>query len=235
LRSATLNVNDDGSNSPQTALLSGTGVAPVTLSTASIKFGGVLIGNSATSAAVTLHNNQNVALTNIVISIVGSTEYTQTNTCGTGIPALSQCSIKVTFAPTVSGTQTATVNIADSASNSPQTISLTGTGNLPVSFSPISLNFGTQTVGTTSAAKTITVTNHQKVALSISSIAPGGNHPGDYNISGNTCGSSLAAGAQCVVSITFTPTAKGTRNANLVLTDSAATSPQTANLTGTGG
>jgi hypothetical protein len=235
LRLATLNVNDDGSNSPQTALLSGTGVAPVTLSTASIKFGGVLIGNSATSAAVTLHNNQNVALTNIVISIVGSTEYTQTNTCGTGIPALSQCSIKVTFAPTVSGTQTATVNIADSASNSPQTISLTGTGNLPVSFSPISLNFGTQTVGTTSAAKTITVTNHQKVALSISSIAPGGNHPGDYNISGNTCGSSLAAGAQCVVSITFTPTAKGTRNANLVLTDSAATSPQTANLTGTGG
>ena len=234
-RSATLNVNDDGSNSPQTAALSGTGVAPVTLSTTSIKFGGVLIGNSSTAPTVTLYNNQNVALTNIVISIVGSTAYTQTNTCGTSIPALSQCSIKLTFTPTVSGTQTATVNIADSASNSPQTISLMGNGIPPVSLSPTSLNFGTQTVGTTSAAKNITVTNHEKVTLSFSSIALGGAHPGDYKISSNTCGSSLAAGAQCVVSITFTPTATGTRNATLVLTDSAVTSPQTAGLTGTGG
>jgi hypothetical protein len=44
----------------------------------------------------------------------------------------------------------------------------------------------------------------------------------------------LAADASCTVSVTFTPTATGTRVAVLNVADSATTSPQTVNLTGTG-
>ena len=234
-RTATLNVTDDAANSPQTAAVSGTGTAAVTLSTTSINFGTILVKSSSTAPAVTLFNNQTVALTNIVISITGSSAYSQVNTCGTSIPALSQCSITVTFKPTTSGTQNATVNITDSANNSPQTISLTGIGQQPVTLSPSSLSFGTVTVGTTSAAMNITVTNHQKVTLTFSSIRIGGANPGDFALSANTCGSSLAAGAKCTLSITFKPTVTGARSGLVIVTDSALTSPQTAKLSGTGG
>src|SRR4029077_14495146 len=50
----------------------------------------------------------------------------------------------------------------------------------------------------------------------------------------DTCGSSLAAGASCTISVTFTPTASGTRSGTLSVTDNAPGTPQTASLSGTG-
>jgi centrosomal CEP192-like protein/ASPM-SPD-2-Hydin domain-containing protein len=232
-RSATLNVTDDADNSPQTVSLSGTGVVPVTLSTTSISFGTVLVGSSATASPVTLTNNLPVSLTNINISVTGAA-FSQMNTCGTSIGPGAQCTITVTFAPKTSGTQTGTVTISDSASNSPQSISLKGAGMLPVTLTPTTLAFGTQTVGTTSAPKTETVSNNQKVTLTITSISITGANASDFAETGTTCGSTLSAGAKCTVTLTFTPSAKGARNATLKLTDSAATSPQTAKLSGTG-
>jgi hypothetical protein len=231
-RSAALSITDDAENTPQTVSLSGTGQAPVTLSTTSLAFGNVLIGSSA-SLPVTLTNHQSVSLTNISISVIGAA-YSQVNTCGTSIGAGAQCTITVTFLPKTPGLQTGTVSISDSASNSPQTVSLKGSGLLPVSLAPGTLNFGTQTVGTTSASKTETVTNNQKVTLTITSITITGTNAGDFTQTGTTCGSTLSAGAKCTITLTFTPSAKGTRNATLKLTDNASTSPQTAKLTGTG-
>jgi hypothetical protein len=232
-RTAVLSITDDSGNSPQTVNVTGTGSAPVSLSTTSISFGNVLVNSSATAAPVTLTNNQSVALTGINISVSGAA-YSQVNTCGTSIGPGAQCTITVTFAPKTSGLQTGTVSISDSANNSPQIISLKGSGLLPVSMSPGTLNFGTQTVGTTSAPKTETVMNNQKVTLNISSISISGANAGDFTETGTTCGSTLSAGAKCTVTVTFTPSAKGTRNATLKITDNASTSPQTAKLTGTG-
>ncbi|MGA7906126.1 MAG: choice-of-anchor D domain-containing protein [Candidatus Sulfotelmatobacter sp.] len=231
-RSASLTLTDDASNSPQTVGLSGLGVAPVTLSATSLNFGAVLINSTSTAPTITLTNNQSIALSNISISVIGSAAFTQVNTCGSGIPARGHCNITVTFAPTVAGLQTATVNVADSAGNSPQTISLKGTGVLAVAMNPASLSFATQKVGTTSPAKKITVTNNQKVTLTFTGIAITGTNSGDF-AQANTC-SSLPAGGKCTVTVTFTPSAKGQRSATLTLTDSAVTSPQTAPLTGTG-
>jgi len=232
-RTATLNVTDNAGNSPQAVGLSGTGIVPVTLSSTSLSFGTILVGTSATAKPVTLTNNQTVSLTNINISVAGAA-FSQVNTCGTGIAASAQCTITVTFLPTTSGAQTGTVTITDSASNSPQSISLKGSGVLPVTLTPATLAFGTETVGTTSAAKTETVTNNQKVALDITSIAISGTDAGDFAQTGTTCGSTLSAGAKCTITLTFTPSAKGARSATLQLTDSASSSPQTAKLTGTG-
>ena len=232
-RSATLNVSDNAANSPQVIALSGTGTAPVTLSSASLNFGTVVIDTTKNFNPVTLSNLMNVALTGINITVTGSA-YSQVNTCGTSIAAHTTCSITVTFAPTTAGTQTGTVIIADSAVNSPQTISLTGLGQLPVTVSPLTLGFGIVKVGTTTTPKTVTVKNNQKVSLNITSIAFTGTDPGDYAQSATTCGSNLAAGAKCTISITFTPKATGGRPASLTITDSAITSPQSMNLVGTG-
>jgi hypothetical protein len=229
---AVLNVNDDAPNSPQSVTLSGAGLAPVTLSAASLNFGAVLVKSSSTAPAVTLTNNQSVALSNISITVSGSAAFTEVNTCGASIPALGQCKITVTFAPTAAGEQSATINIADSAANSPQTISVKGTGLQPVAISPTSLSFGDQTVGTTSPAKVVTLTNNQKVSLTFSNITITGADPGDFAQT-NTC-STLAAGAKCTVSVTFKPSATGARSATLKFTDSAATSPQSLKLSGTG-
>jgi hypothetical protein len=232
-RSATLNVNDNASNSPQTVGLTGTGVVPVTLSSTSLSFGTVLVGNSATARPVTLTNNQNVSLTNINISVTGAA-FSQVNTCGTSIGPSAQCTITVTFAPKTSGAQTGAITITDSASNSPQSISLKGSGVFPVTLTPATLSFGNETVGTTSAPKTETVANNQKTTLDISGISITGNDAGDFTQTGTTCGSTLAAGAKCTITLTFTPSVKGARSATLQLTDNASTSPQTAKLTGTG-
>jgi pimeloyl-ACP methyl ester carboxylesterase len=110
--------------------------------------------------------------------------------------------------------------------------SATGTG-AQANLSPTSLSFSSQGLGTTSAAATVTLSNPGNVALSITSIAIAGTNAGDFAQS-NTCGSSVAAGRNCTVNVTFTPTATGTRNATLSFMDNAANSPQTISLTGAG-
>ena len=117
---------------------------------------------------------------------------------------------------------------------SPQTVGLTGTGVVPVSVTPASLAFASQTVGTTSAAKTVTVKNNQSSTLTSLSLTFTGTNAGDFLQSATTCGSSLAAGASCTVSVQFEPSATGARSGTLTVNDSATTSPQAVALTGTG-
>jgi hypothetical protein len=140
----------------------------------------------------------------------------------------------VTFDPVTAGAKTAALTITDSANNSPQSVNLTGTGVVPVSVTPSSLTFASQKVGTTSAAKNVTVKNNLKTTLTISSITFTGANGGDFAESATTCLTTLAANESCTISVTFKPTAKGARSAVLDVTDSATTSPQTVNLAGTG-
>jgi len=98
-----------------------------------------------------------------------------------------------------------------------------------VTLSPSSLAFGTQFVGLKSAAQTLTITNSGNAALAISGISA----TGDFAQT-NTCSSSLAAGASCVVTLTFTPSAAGSRTGALTIVDNATGSPHTASLAGTG-
>jgi len=113
-----------------------------------------------------------------------------------------------------------------------------GGGNNPpptapvVSLSPASLTFGQQNTSTTSSPQTVTLSNIGNASLSISSVGMGGANPGDFAQT-NTCGSSVAAGANCTISVTFTPSAAGSRSASLTVNDNASGSPQAVSLTGT--
>ena len=105
------------------------------------------------------------------------------------------------------------------------------------SFAPTSVSFGNQSAvpATTSAIRTVSLNNISTAPMNINKVYLAGANPGDFAITGNTCGATLAAGANCIVSLTFSPIALGARSANLSFMDDAAnTSFQTVPLTGTG-
>ena len=77
------------------------------------------------------------------------------------------------------------------------------------------------------------MSNPGSAALSITSIAIIGTNSGDFAQT-NTCGSSVAAGGSCTISVTFTPAAAGARSAAVSITDSATGSPHSIALSGTG-
>ena len=101
-------------------------------------------------------------------------------------------------------------------------------------FSAASLAFPSQLINTTSGPMTETLTNSGQAALSISSITKTGTNASDFTITSNTCGSSLAAGNSCTITVTFTPSALGPRNAQITIVDDACGSPHVIPLTGKG-
>jgi hypothetical protein len=228
---------DNASGSPQTVSLSGTGTAAlVSLSPTSLAFGNQAVGTPSTAQTLTLSNTGNAALsiTSLALTGTNASDFAQTNNCGASVAAGTNCTISVTFTPSASGSRTASVSITDNASGSPQTVSLSGTGTAPVDgLSPTSLAFGNQSVGTPSTAQTLTLSNTGNATLSITSLALTGTNASDFAQT-NTCGSSVAANAHCTISVTFTPSASGSRTASVSITDNASGSPQTVSLSGTG-
>jgi uncharacterized protein YjdB len=102
-----------------------------------------------------------------------------------------------------------------------------------VSVSPTSIAFGNQAQGTSSSVHKVTLKSGQSSAITISSIST---NLADYSET-NNCPMSpatLAAGATCTISVTFTPTAQGTRDATLTVVDTGLSSPQLVTVTGTG-
>jgi Abnormal spindle-like microcephaly-assoc'd, ASPM-SPD-2-Hydin/Beta-propeller repeat len=197
----------------------------------SLSFGIQAVGTSSNPQITTLTNSGGTTLniTQIAITGANSGDFSQTHTCGTSLAAGASCTVSVIFKPLASGTRTAAVAITDDAANSPQIASLSGTGGGAVTLSPISLTFPLQVVSTTSQAQPVTLTNGGATALAITSIAA----TGPFSET-NNCGSSLAAGANCIINATFKPTTKGAQSGGLAVTDNGTGSPQTATLTGTG-
>jgi FG-GAP-like repeat len=99
--------------------------------------------------------------------------------------------------------------------------------------SATSVEFPLQLLQINSAAQDVTLTNVGTQLVSISGIAFTGTNAAEFSET-DTCGLSLAAGATCSISITFTPTQVGARTAALTVTDSAGGSPQSIALNGFG-
>ena len=221
-----LAVADNGTSSVSVLLQATT----VSLSVTSLSFPRQLVGTSSTPETVTLTNKGPVTLA--ISSIEASGDFLQMNTCGSTLIVGASCTISVSFKPSVRGTRTGTLTVADNAIGSPQTVALSGIGTV-VGLSPSTLNFGNAAVGTTTQAQTVTVTNTGNTVLTISGIAISG---GDFNDFSDVsdCGSSLPAGASCTVKVRFSPKAKGPRHSSLVITDNGGGAAQDLRLAGTG-
>jgi hypothetical protein len=164
------------------------------------------------------------AVTGIITKVAGGGP--RTAGIGDGGPATS-----ATISPTAHGAvdSQGRLFIADDLDNRIRVVPLPPF----VALSATALSFSTQPTGTTSAPQTVTLTNTGLVALTISSIAIGGTNAGDYAQT-NACGSSLGAGANCAINVTFTPSGAGSSTATLNITDSAPGSSHGVLLSGTG-
>jgi hypothetical protein len=209
---------------------------PVTLSATSLVFTNPQLVGTATTQPVTLTNNTTAAITINSMTVTGAAgDFTQANTCGTSIAAGGTCTITVTFNPTAVGTRTAQISISESADSVPLGISLTGTGIQPqVSFSPTTVPvFPATTVGTTSAAQTVTLTNSGTSQLAISAISTTGNFSQTSTCVSSGGSGTLQPGAQCAIQVKFSPTAAGSLTGTLVIAHNAPGSPLTIGLSGT--
>jgi hypothetical protein len=234
------------SGSEQIVQLSGTGVPPgpiVTLQPSSIAFGTESVGSSSSAQTVTLSNagSTGLNLTSIAatganavdfgISAAGSNPCPMPN--GTVVSG-SSCTVGVFFAPQTGGSKSANLSFTDDASGSPQSVPLSGTATAPsIQISPTSLNFNSQSEGTTSPPQGLTLSNNGTTPLAINSVGVTGANSGDFTET-NNCPPSLGAGLNCVANVSFKPAAPGSRSASVSIADNVVGSPQTIPLAGTG-
>lgn len=223
-----LTVTDSSVGSPHDVSLTGTGTV-VSLSPTSITFGNQNLGTSSSPVPVTLINNGSNSLT-VTNIYTANPQFTSTNTCIPTVGGKESCTINVTFSPRNAGAIKSTLNISDDGGASPQTVVLTGTGVGPqIGFTPSSLTFPSQAVGTTSPPQDVIVKNTGNATLNFSSITVSG----DFSQT-NTCPPSLDPKTTCTITVTFTPTATGTRTGAVSVYDDAGTSVQKIHLKGTG-
>ena len=212
----------------------------VTLTPTVLSFGSQTDGTTSTAQNVVLKNSGSAPLTITAVAATGANaaNFLESDNCVSSSPlaANATCTIAVQFAPTSPGSDTASVSITDNATGSPQGVTLSGTGTAPLapiaSLTPASLSFSAIS-GTSSASQTATLSNTGNAALTIGGITIGGANPGDFSET-NNCGTSLAAGTSCSISVTFSPASVANFTATLAVADNAAGTPQTATLSGTG-
>ena len=206
-----------------------TQAADFTLTPRKLAFGNQVVGSASASQSLAL---KNTATGSITFTLSSLTDYATSSNCSGGVPKGGSCTISVTFIPTVTGSRPATLTVSDGVTSIP--VPLSGTGVLATTVSPTSIAFGNVAENSSSATKTITLTNNQSVALNL--ISASGPNP-DYTVlsplSGG-CNGSLAPYASCKFTVVFTPQRLGTDNDTLVITHDAATSPQAVAITGTG-
>jgi ELWxxDGT repeat protein len=242
-KTSTVSIVDSATGSPHVVALSDTGTPSignpvVALSTTALTFADQPIHTSSAAKAITLTNSGKapLALTSIVLTGNQAHDFALSKTCGPSLAVGAGCTVSVAFAPVLAGPKTSTVSIVDNATGSPQVIALSGTGIAAVpavTLSATTLAFANQVVNTSSAAKSITLTNSGTAMLSFKSITLIGNQAHDFALS-NTCGGGLAAGASCTISAAFTPILTGAKIATVSIADTASGSPQTIALAGTG-
>jgi len=204
------------------------------LTPASFNFGNQVENTTSSAEVFTLKNTGAHQLTGISISITGA--FAQTHTCGTTLNSGKTCTISVTFTPHSVGSVSQRMNIQDVDPTSPQVVTLGGTGLAApdVQVSPTFLGYGGLKVGTT-ATKTVALNNQGSASLTISSVTISGANGKDFTET-NNCGSSLAAGKACTVTVVFKPSATGNRAGILSIydNDSDSSSPQSVSLAGLG-
>ena len=227
-------------NAAESVTANFTSTPVVLLSPTSVNFGEVYLSPGMRSKNVTLKNAGTSALliSNVSLTLGGGTnpgEFGFNNLCPAKLGVEKTCTIAVSFSAEDVGSPSATLNIADNASGSPQQVSLSATVINPLaSYNPKSrmLGFGKVALGNQSM-KNVVLTNTGTTALDIASIGVTGADQGDFGQT-NNCPSSLAPTLDCTISVTFTPSATGERTASITVTDNAQVSTQNILLSGQG-
>jgi hypothetical protein len=203
--------------------------------TAQVNFAVTPVGTTSAVQAVTISNLGRQAANGLALSLSGPYGLAaRVTTCGGTLAGKSSCLAGVTFTPTASGNQpgvlTATVS---NLGVPPLTVTLDGTGLAVggLSLTPAQMTFGSVVVKTASAAQTLQITNSGRAALTGVNVRVTGN----YSLAGNTCSTTLAAGASCTTQVAFTPEGLGQQvGTGTVSTTSAGAADAVFSLVGYG-
>jgi len=240
---AGLQFTDNAADSPQTVNLTGTAVTSfITASPTSVNFGNVVQGTTSGLQEVVLSNSGSNAVTISGISITGTNtaDFAQTNGCSGSVVAGGSCVIRLTFTPSTTSTESATLTVTYGGGSAASVVSLAGTGTTPApntSVSPHQLGFTSQAIGLTSAPQNIAITNNGTADLNVSALTLSGTNSTQFALTTGTCGATpftLTPTQICTVGVTFTPNAAGDFSATFTVTDNAPTGYHTASLSGTG-
>jgi hypothetical protein len=229
-RTATVLVTDSAVGSPHQIMVTGTGAAPAaSLSATALAFGTQVVNTASPIHFVTLSNTGNGALDISGMAVTG--DFTQTSNCSQKLNPGASCKISIAFRPGAAGSRGGTLTITDNAPGSSQTVSLSGYGTF-FKLSAAALSFGSQAVGTTGAPQSVTLSNVAASMAESVSVKMTGNNPGNFKQS-NNCGTAVAAHSTCSITVTFAPTATGSRTAMLEILGGGGP-PRAVTLTGNG-
>jgi Tol biopolymer transport system component len=249
-KTGTLRVPSDAVSSPDTAGLTGSGTATppptapaVGIAPASKAFGDIQVGQTSAARTFIITNTGSAALHLGTLTLGGANagQFSKANdTCSDTTVAIStSCTVDVSFAPTSTGSRSGELRVPSDATSSPDTAGLTGTGTpapVPaVSIAPVSKAFGDVQVGQSSAARTFTVSSAGSAVLHLGTLTLGGANVDQFSKANDGCSNAtVAAGSSCTVDVSFAPTSAGAKSAELRVPSDAASSTDTAGLTGTG-
>lgn len=229
-RISALEISSDASTSLDFISLIGAATpASLSFSPASLDFGSVLVGSTSTLPIQVTNTSATPA---IFHGITATGDYAVTGDCpasGGSLAASTSCTLEAAFTPTQAGTRTGVIAVTSSLSTLALTVPVTGIGaQSHLLANPASLDFGSLALAA-SAQLTLTLNNSGNAPVTGLHLAV----TSDYAIISPCALTTLVAGASCSVTLSFTPTALGTRSGALTIT-SATNSPTVVPLTGNG-
>jgi len=127
---------------------SGAAAPSVSLTPSTLPFGSENMGTTSAPLTVTLTNTgtANLILSTVTMGGTNAGDFAEsTDSCtGATVTPKSTCTVGVTFTPSATGSRAGSLSFTDNASNSPQTLGLTGTGVCqPITVGPSTLAPGT--------------------------------------------------------------------------------------------
>jgi trimeric autotransporter adhesin len=185
---------------------------PTASLSSSVPFANTALGTTSAGQTFTVMNTSiaaSLTVSSVTITGTNAGDFKQTNNCTT-VAAGASCTITVTFVPTAAGARSATLSVADNATGSPQTETLSGTAVVPFSLpttgalSPASVTAGSSATGTV----TVTWSGSSTAAVALSCAVT----PAQTN------------GPTCSLSPSPVTPKNGTATSTLTVSTSAATS-----------
>ena len=212
------------------------GVSPV-----SLPFGSVTVGQTAgLNLQLTNQGTTNLVIDATTISGTGATQFSDNfnDAANVTLAPSASTTVLVTFAPTSASSKTATLSIAHTGGNTPVSVPLSGTGTSPTAptlgVSPVSLPFGSVTVGQTTGLN-LQLTNQGTTSLVIDATTISGTDATQFSDNFNDAANvTLAPSASTTVLVTFAPTSASSKTATLSIAHTGGNTPVSVPLSGTG-
>ena len=199
--------------------------------TNSLSFGNVMVGSTSGAQTVALTNSGNSTVSLSQLNVTGAGFSISGLSLPLSLAAGQSVSLSVGFTPTAAGSVLGSVSVVSNASNSPATISLSGTGVQPqISVVPAGVSFGNVTLGLTNT-QTMTLSNPGSASLNVSQAAVTGV---GFALSGLTLPLTIAPGQSSAFTVSFTPATASSVTGSLSLVSNAPSSPTSIALSGTG-